>query len=63
MITEIRETKMEEYIDKLTKLINDTREMYLQGEKEYQDERAKFANNFGVDLKDVSNNPTYKSLH
>ena len=46
MITVIRETKMDEYIETLRNLINDTREMYLQGEQEYKDEVAKFIDYF-----------------
>lgn len=44
LMTKIRETTMDDYIGKLYKLIEDTREKTLQGEKEYQEEIEKFKN-------------------
>lgn len=63
MITNIRNNRMEEYITELMKLIDDTREMYLQGEQEYVNERAKFASNFGVDPSTLSEKVTFHKLH
>jgi len=63
MIDDIRKNRMEEYIDTLSTLLKDTMEMYLQGEKEYLDERQKFANVFGVDATTISDNPSFKRTH
>ena len=62
LITTIRETRMEEYVEQLRILINDTREMLLEGEKEYQQERKKFADNYNVNIDKINDKITFKRM-
>ena len=63
MITNIRNNRMREYIEKLTVLINDTLEMFIQGEKEYQEERQKFASEYGTDAANISDKAEFRRIH
>ena len=59
-IKDIRENRMEEYINMLDRLITDTRRLYTKGELDYQLERNIFAIGYGVDASKVSDRPTIK---
>ena len=53
-LTKIRENNMEEYVEKINKLMQETGMLGNKLEEEYQEERQKFASEFGIDATSIS---------